>query len=243
MIGVTYGNRPLGRVFNRLPDGARPGVYLTARHHAGETPGSWALDGLLRHVAADKRLYDPLVWWAVPFVDLDDVIAGSYGKDPFPHDCNRAYGPGGPRRPEASAIEPDLRRFKEAAKGMFFADLHAPGHGEQNSYVPLRGWDADSPINPIAEEFANRFQAAQPADLRSTVAHITPKPGGNSRYPGLCSNRWASEVLNVDAVCVEVSYQGNGRTYYTVGDYRRLGAALADTVAEWLLRPKGLAAR
>ena len=235
-IGLSYANRQLPRVFSALPDPARPGVYITARHHAGETPGSWVLEGLLRHVAATSALRDGLVWWAAPFVDLDDVVEGSYGKDPYPHDCNRAYGTAGPRRPEGAAIEADVHCFKDGCKSIFFLDLHAPGHAEQTVYVPLRGWDLDAPINPMAQPFAEMFNLRQDQELRSPQAHFTPAAGANSRYAGLSSGRWAAEILKVDAVTVETSYQGNGRVYYDINDYRRLGAILAETVAEWMRR-------
>lgn len=234
-IGVTLGGMTLPRVFTRLPDANRPAAFLTARHHAGETPGSWVLDGLLRRVAADRRLREEVTWWAVPLVNLDDVVAGSYGKDPCPHDCNRAYGPG-PRRPEIGAVMADARRLKEGSGRMFFADIHAPGHAERANYVPLRGWDADSPANPIAEEFANAFWAACPQDIRSPRAHVTPSPGA-STYNGMSSRTWAQTVLGVEAVSLEISYQGNDSTHYGIEDYRRLGTALADTIGQWLRRP------
>ena len=235
-IGVTLGGTALPRVFNRLPDADRPAAFLTARHHAGETPGSWVLDGLLRHVAGEKRLYEEITWWAVPLVDLDDVIAGSYGKDPFPHDCNRAYGPPGPRRPEIGAVMADARRLKAGSRRMFFADIHAPGHHEQANYIPLRGWDPDSPPNPIGEEFANAFRAACPEELRSPKAHVTPSPGAFI-HNGMSSRAWAQSVLRVETISLEISYQGNETRYYTIEDYRRLGAALAETIGDWLRRP------
>ena len=234
-IGLTLSGRPMTRLYNRPPGPSRPAVLLTARHHAGEVPGSWVLDGLLRHVAGNRRLR-AISWHAVPFVDLDDVIAGSYGKDPFPHDCNRAYGPSGPFRPEGGAVQCEARRLKDRAACLFFADLHAPGHAERANYIPTRGWEPLSPINPIAFEFAERFGAATPEDIRSPIAFITPTPGTNTRYRGLPSSRWASTVLKVDAVSLEVSYQGNESKDYTIEDYRRLGAALAETIAGWLRR-------
>ncbi len=233
-IGLTLGGRSIPRVFNALAETSRPGVFLTSRHHAGETPGTWVLDGLLRHVAGRRDLREALSWWLVPFVNLDDVVTGSYGKDPYPHDCNRAYGPGGPKRPEVMAVMADARRLKHRSARMLFIDVHAPGHAEQACYVPLRGWDHESPLNPIGREFAERFQAACPRQIRSPKAHITPEPG-ESVYLGVGSRAWAQTVLGVEAISLEISYQGNGKTAYDVADYRRLGAALAETAARWLL--------
>ena len=231
--GLTLKGRHISLVTNRPPAKDIPAVLLTARHHAGEVTGSWVLDGLLRTVAADRRLREKIAWWAVPFVDLDDVVEGSYGKDPWPHDCNRAYGPGGPRRPEATPVVAAARRLKQSASRLFFADLHGPGHAERANYVPARGWHENSPINPIAYEFGQRFQAACPAEIRSPRAFIVPRAGSNDLYAGLPSAEWA-HTLGADAVTVEISYQGNATADYTVADYRRLGAALAETIAEWL---------
>jgi len=233
---LTMGGRTIPRVFSRPGESDRPGVLLTARHHAGETPGSWVLDGLLRHVAAEPRLADAVTWWAVPFVDLDDVVTGSYGKDPYPCDCNRGYGPGPFRRPESVAVMADARRLKTTSQRVLMVDLHAPCHGEQKSYIPVRGWAPDSPINPIAIEFADRLQQAVPEAIRSPVAHITPEPTSGP-YQGMPSARWALSVLGVEALTIETSYQGNGQRYYGIDDYRRIGQALAETIAAWVNRP------
>ncbi len=231
-IGMTPAGRQIVRVFNQPGKGNLPGVFLTARHHAGETPGSWVLDGLLRRVAAEKRLHERITWWAVPFVNLDDVVDGSYGKDPYPCDCNRAYGPGFPRRVEVAAVMADIRRLQQAANCLFFADLHAPGHNEHKNYVPAYDWRKDSSDNSADEkEFAERFCALCPEDIRSPLAYDTRQGALPGPYSGFASQRWAATVLNIDAVVLETSYQGNGKTYYTIEDYRRIGAALAETIA------------
>lgn len=230
-IGLTFGSRDLPRVYQ--PDeGTKPVVYLTARSHSGETPGSWVLDGLLRHVAANEPLRRSLAFRAVPFVNLDDALAGSYGKDPFPHDANRAYHP--VRRPENKAIVLDAGRLNAAKRLAFYCDLHAPAHAERQCYLPTRGWMIGAPINPLAEPFAEAFHQAVPEDIRSPVAHITPDQGSNSRYPGLNGSRWASEILEVPSITLETSYQGNATRDYTIDDYRRMGAALAETIVAWV---------
>jgi hypothetical protein len=234
-IGLSLGGRPMLRVYNRVPDKSSRGAFLTVRQHAGETPGSWVLDGLLRHVAAAPKLLDRIAWWMAPLVNIDDIVTGAYGKDPFPHDINRAYGPGAPRRPEAAAVAGDMTLMHSLCGRMFLADLHAPAHHERQNYVPLRGWDDNATISPVAEPFAVAFYHACPEDIRSPIIHITPGPG-LSRYRGSTANTWASQSLKIDAVSVELSYQGNEQTYYTIDDYRRLGAALAKTIGDWLFQ-------
>ncbi len=243
MIGMTPAGRQIVRLFNRLPDGQTPAVFLTGRHHAGETPGSWVLDGLLRHIASEKRLHEQITWWAVPFVDLDDVVDGSYGKDPYPCDCNRAYGPGFPRRVEIAAVMADVRRLQQETEHLFFIDLHAPGHNEHGSYVPIYDWGKDLPASPAAQdEFAEQFRAACPEDIRSPIAHVIRQGGAiPGPYSGFAAQRWAATALKIDAVLLEISYQGNGKTYYTIEDYRRLGSSLAETITEQIINRRPLA--
>ncbi len=234
-IGVTLGDHPLARAYTAPAETDKPAVYLTARHHAGETPGSWVLEGVLRRVASDAELARSVTWWAVPFVDLDDVVSGSYGKDPWPHDTNRGYGRV-QRRVEAKAIMADVVRIKRASRNMLLLDLHAPSHREQDSYVPLRGWDFETPIDETAQAIAEVYHARIPEEIRSPIAHKTPKPAGEARILGMSSVRWGREMLGIDAATVETSYQGNGKVYYTIDDYRRLGSALADAAAQWVRR-------
>ena len=54
-IGLTGEGREMPRL--RLGGdvrGPRPGLYITARQHCGETPGGLAVDGLLRFLAGDE---------------------------------------------------------------------------------------------------------------------------------------------------------------------------------------------
>ena len=46
------------------------------------------------------------------FMYLDDVLSGAYGKDPFPHDLNRAWGDP-PMRHETLVMRHDIRRWAE----------------------------------------------------------------------------------------------------------------------------------
>ena len=73
IIGVSQGGRPLVRLSNAYGQagGQRPGLYLIARQHSGETPGSWVLDGFLRHLVLLGEAA-PLVW-SVPLTNIDGV--------------------------------------------------------------------------------------------------------------------------------------------------------------------------
>ncbi len=230
-VGLTMLGRPLELVCTGPAKADMPLAILTARHHAGETPGSWVLDGLLRRLANDPDARNAATWWALPMVNLDDVVAGNYGKDPAPHDCNRGYG--NVRRPESGAVMETVWRAKSAAATVLLADLHAPSHRERSNYIPTRGWSQDTIDNPLAIPFAERLQANTPQDIRSPKAYVTPPGNAQSRQPGQSCARWCMESAGIDAVTIENSYQGNEQRDYTIDDYRRIGSALVDTILSW----------
>ena len=116
-IGLSQGGRRILRLHNvpGTPGGTQPGIYIVTRQHAGETPGSWVLDGFLRHWAQIRK--GAYVIWAVPLADIDGVMGGHYGKDAFPYDLNRAWGVP-PMRHETLAIRHDVERWKARCKPM-----------------------------------------------------------------------------------------------------------------------------
>jgi hypothetical protein len=136
-IGLSQGGLSLLRLSNDYGRGdCRPGLYLVARQHSGETPGSWVLDGFLRHVAALGESA-PLVW-AVPLTNVDGVVGGDYGKDNYPYDLNRAWGRP-PMRHEVLVMQSDIRRWTERCRPALVLDMHAPGACETSGvycYLP-----------------------------------------------------------------------------------------------------------
>ena len=232
-IGISAHGRRLLRVRNQGKVSDLPGVYLTARHHAGETPGSWVLDGLLGYVAHSPQLRDAARWWAVPFVSIDDVGEGSYGKDPWPWDINRAYSYAGLRRVEARAVASDVRRWAKECKPLVYIDLHAPTHRERQNYVPIPSADEEVfEQSPGARPFAEMYLAQMPEAIRSSSAWKDTS-GWVTRYEGLSSCGWVRKELNIDAFTIETSYQGNEKVDYTIANYQRMGRALAETIAQW----------
>ena len=102
-------------------------VLVTARAHSGETPGSYALEGILDDLAhaADPRLAVS----AIPFLDPDGVAAGMYGKDRAPMDFNRDWGQGS-ARPETGAYAAYLDSLP--VRPHIAVDCHAPTANDPN---------------------------------------------------------------------------------------------------------------
>jgi hypothetical protein len=236
-IGMTGG----GRVLTRLRAGVRsggergPGAYVVARQHAGETPGSWVLDGLLREVAASPQgtAARAVEWWVVPFIDLDGVVRGDYGKDALPWDFNRSWRPM-PMRPEVLCVQQDLRRFAEANEPRVVLDLHAPGGGESGLYhfLPREGRPEEQ--REASETFTACLGEQFPGFGPGSLSRVPDYPSRWSTSETLTN--WVWEHLDRTlGVSVETSYQRIGeREWLDVPGYRGTGRKLSRALTGWL---------
>ena len=232
VIGYSHGGRPIVRLYNTLGDEARskPGIFLIARQHSGETPGSWLLDGIIRHLGspAGEHIRRDLCVWIIPFADPDGVASGGYGKDQFPWDLNRAWDR--PTRPEIHAIQADLVRWTRRCRPRMIVDLHAPGYSEVGFYF----WAPSHPAS-IAEEthrLANEFRQRVPERLRGNEPPF--RTWGTTRtsvQQGTSCIGFGIEKLGIPTTTLEVSYHGPDSTsHYTQDDYRLLGKTLIETL-------------
>lgn len=65
-----------------------PIIYISARCHPGETPGSYVLDGLLSSL---ELLLDRFQCWIVPAINADGIKVGNYRADLIGNNLNRCY--------------------------------------------------------------------------------------------------------------------------------------------------------
>jgi hypothetical protein len=227
VIGVSQAGRPLIRLSNAygIPGGDRPGLYLVARQHSGETPGSWVLDGFLRHVAS-LGSDAPLVW-AVPFTNPDGVEGGDYGKDNFPYDLNRAWG-SPPMRHETLVMQRDLGRWRTRCRPVLGIDFHAPGGCEdtgvyvyppnpkrqRREYARTLEW-----LAPIQEALTPTYAAGEFVRI-ADYASRWETPG----FTGFCT------ALGICAFTVETAYALSGELVLTREHYREIGQRIAQAV-------------
>lgn len=238
VIGVTGHGRPLTRL--RSPragevEGAM-GLYVVARQHAGETPGSWVLDGLLRFVAADSEeavaFREQVDCWVVPFADLDGVVEGDYGKDAMPWDFNRAWEPM-PMRPEVQAMQHDLQRFAERCRPGLIIDLHAPGHATSDVYLQMPRDERPAEQHESARRFAEQLAERVPEVPAESLTRPTRYP---SRWNAMATlGSWAWDHLGgATEVSIETSYQRLADRLLEPTGYRALGRRVARAALAWL---------
>ncbi|MFN3649186.1 MAG: M14-type cytosolic carboxypeptidase [Armatimonadota bacterium] len=195
-------------------------VWVLGRQHAGETPASFAAEGLLREMAgtrgAERR---GMAVHLVPLLDLDGACEGAYGKDQAPIDFNRDWSPH-PRRPEVAEVLRRLREPQVAARTRLVLDLHASHHGDTACYLFGSGTAA---AEPLTSRFMEALAEESPPaiGLRSSDLRTAEPPAGSAR-------QYLGDLLRVPVLTVELSYHlAQSGCYLTPELYRGFGAALA----------------
>ena len=226
-IGVTQAGYPVRRLANDYGQegGRHPGLYLVARQHAGETPGSWVLDGMLDRLSRAKK--SPFITWSVPLADGDGVALGVFGKDQFPIDLNRAWGIP-PRRHETLVIQRDMALWRARCKPALVLDLHSPGACDQSgvfSFAPSP--DNASPIEKESIAWAHVLQN-QLRDLAATdFCRVADYP---MRWSSPHAAQYVRDTLGVPALALEIPYAVCNGTLMTQKQYREVGHRLADAI-------------
>ena len=230
-IGLTQGGRVLTRLDNQVGaangGNAPRGLYLVARQHSGETPGSWVLDGLLEAISRARNAG----WcvWAVPFANLDGVVAGDYGKDPFPYDLNRAWGHP-PMRHEIRVLQSDMRRWAARCRPELVLDLHAPGACEQEGVYAFA-----NPANPANPEADRALQAwgnvLGKALAPEFAAHpFVRKAEHASRWETPRVSDYVQSAFGCAALSIETPYAVCRDSLMTPKQYREVGRRMAQAI-------------
>ena len=241
-IGLSQGGRPLWRLSNSPgdppgqaePQAARPGIYLIARQHSGETPGSWVLDGLLRAMVEFERAGQavPLLW-CVPLSNIDGVVRGDYGKDNYPYDLNRAWGHP-PMRHETLVIQRDVGRWLKRCRPVLFADFHAPGMCETDGiYTFTHKTDRERADYAQLQAWLEAFATAIGPDLaREPFQRHVDYP---SRWETPNARAYGLDLPGAVGATFEIPYTCARETVLTRSGYqevgRRMAAAILDRLA------------
>ena len=227
-IGLSQGGREIQRMANSYGKAGdnKPGLYLIARQHAGETPGSWVLDGVLEHFSKAKK--NPYLIWSVPLSDIDGVMKGDYGKDNFPYDLNRAWG-APPMRHEVAVIQADMREWQRRCQPKLVLDFHAPGGCESDGMYcfipdPEQHAEAHREVNTWANVFADALAPQYATEDFARVATY------RSRWETDRVSDFAREVIGCPALSFETPYASCGKTLMQQKQYRDAGRLIADAI-------------
>lgn len=71
----------------------RKGIFITARVHPGETPGSFVMEGIIKELLSETYIADKLrsqyIFKIVPMLNVDGVVCGNTRCSVMGVDLNR----------------------------------------------------------------------------------------------------------------------------------------------------------
>ena len=238
----SKGGRSVERIHAGKLDGEpRFRVLMTSRHHACESMGTCAMEGVLDAVLADS---DDGRWFrenvelaAVPFMDKDGVEQGDQGKNRKPRDHNRDYA-GTSVHAEVAAMRefaPEWSKGKLA--GAF--DLHCPWiRGPHNEVIYIVGsrharvWEQQQAFGRLLEKVQSGPLAYKASDnLPFGKSWNTGANTGENKSFAL----WAAELEGVRLVAsFEIPYANAGGQVVTAESARQFGRSLARAIRAYL---------
>jgi hypothetical protein len=213
-------------------------VWILARQHAGETPASYVVEGLIQWFCRlDPPVLESLADTAfhlVPMVDVDGVVHGRYGKDQRPVDYNRDWREH-PTLPEIKALVAAMRETQDRASLAVVVDIHAPHHGDAECYLFGSDFEHAPAVSAMQSRFVKRLAAVSPesVDFREDAVRGNPNPPGSAR-------EFLRQAFDVPVLTLEVSYhRGRSGRYLTQRDYRDFGAAVGQALHHAFHTPEG----
>ncbi|MFO0551275.1 MAG: M14-type cytosolic carboxypeptidase [Polyangiaceae bacterium] len=233
-VGDSIEGRPLHLA--RIGESERErAIWVLARQHPGESPASWAAEGLLRRLAqrddeAAQAVLEQATVYLVPIVNVDGVELGNHRTNAAGVDLNRAWDD-----PESAPEVAALLAAIEATEPVAFIDLHA------DETAPF-AFAATSEGNPSYDEEIEQ----QESMLLDTLARLSPDFVEEAYYgrdePGEADLSTAAnqigERYHIPAFTLElpITHAGQGRIRngWSHLRARRLGGDLVEMLAAWL---------
>lgn len=228
---VRLGNSQAGNALFACELGSGPHlVWLTARAHAGETPGSFALEGILAELA--RQMPAGLTVAAIPFVDLDGVVNGMYSKNRPPVDFYMGWGD-------------DLTRLEIQAYKAYLDSLSQRPALAVDCHAPL-AWHPSFIDSTVCDKASDGLQrgltalvdgilaaSASTIGTRLLTDETRPHPGwfpeGFTRsQPGFLQSQYGTLAITLEAA-YHATHEG-----VTVGpdDWRELGRVAARCIID-----------
>lgn len=212
-------------------DSPRSAIWVLARQHAGESPASFTVEGLLDGLAgfgADELRHT--AFHIVPMLDVDGVEEGRFGKDQAPVDFNRDWHET-PSWPAVRAVIERIRSSRAKSPIELVLDLHAPHHGDPACYFFSSRSEV---IGKESYQTQRRFLEFLGRDMPQKVGFCptdfreSPPPPGSAR-------QYLAGEAQAPVLTLEMSYhQAQSKQYLTPADYRAFGLALARAAARLL---------
>ena len=205
----------------------RKNVFLTSRHHACESTGTYVMEGFIREFLEnpieDVRLH------VIPFIDCDGVYDGDQGKNRDPHDHNRDYIDE-PVYPETAA----LMKLAREEGAYFGVDFHSPYHlgGRNDTIFIVRKFIERT---PKFERFAELFEAECGSDTLAFKAEnfMPPNTSWNIDSSPTCAYYFKTLEGCDLSFTLETTYFGQGENKISAEKMINTGRAFCRALANY----------
>jgi len=222
-IGVSQHGRNIIRLSNNYgkTGGNQLGIYIIARQNAGETPGTWVLDGMLQQFSRNKK--HNFIIWAIPLADIDQIIKGDYNK----YSANNLINSWGdnPTRYETVLFQNDIKEWNQRCKPYLIIDLQSPGGSDTDGiYSLLPDPEQFAEANKETVAWANVFKETLKSDYAADdFKRVTPT-----------TNRMLSDFarkeINCTAITLNIPYASCKKNIMQQKQYRDAGKRIADAI-------------
>ncbi|MBI3831527.1 MAG: hypothetical protein HY291_18550 [Planctomycetes bacterium] len=211
------------------------GIFLCGRHHAGETHGSWALEGMLREIVFGRS---PQASWlrahahvlVAPFVDIDGVWQGMYGKDRIPIDFNRDWSVA-PVRPEVRMLQREVERWAQRVRYAAHFDFHCPclpHFNHMHSAVPGL---ATAKLKAAEKDYARELARHSPKGSKFYLKDLV-FPGYQGPTGEVTCSSYQRHIYGVLSLTPEIAYHPTrSGPHVKLAALLRYGAAHAKALA------------
>ncbi|HTL50989.1 MAG TPA: M14-type cytosolic carboxypeptidase [Planctomycetota bacterium] len=224
------------------------GVMLTARLHAGESHGSYALDGMLQEIAFSRSagmrwLRRHAAFLIAPMADYDGVMEGMFGKDRSPIDFNRDWS-ADPVRPEVRRLQVEAEAWARRTRFAAYFDFHCPCLPDVPHLYGAAPGMTTQRLKVAEQEFARNLERLSPAGAPFYYRDLL-YPGYQGATAEVVASRYMTTVHGVLGLTPEVAYHPTRRTardedkrgpVVEIPALRKLGAAHAHALANLLQR-------
>lgn len=234
-LGWSRDGHPVHRLVVDDPArGDRPSLWIIARQHADEMPGSWMADGFLEWVlgpsAEAAALRDAVVVHLVPFMNPDGAVRGYQRVNTAGLDLNRVWhDPDPATAPTVAAARAAIRADHEDGSPVaLFIDLHGDP-GNRKNYAYAHGRTAEE--RAATERFTGAMEARNDLFWAAGTMIIEVRP--------LVAMGWATGELGIVGYTVEGAHHDivhgpHAGRFMGPDDWRGLGVSLGETLAETL---------
>ena len=208
--------------------------WLIARHHPGETQGSFWLEGLCERLLdgsdpVARRLLERAVFHVVPNINPDGSRRGNHRTNAVGKNLNRAWAePTMEKTPEVFLV----RERMQAIGVDFLIDAHAV---EYHPYTFIISGDRVPSLSDRLLQIRTRFdEALAGASPDHATEYGYPREGDRPLQPTLCSS-WVAEEFACLALTLEMPFNDHAalpdpRAGWSPQRSHRLGAATLEAL-------------